>query len=519
MVVSIKSTILLSVLTVLSLGCSNQQESSASSKVETNANAKKKPNIIIFYVDDLGYGDLSSYGATAVKTPNADQLARSGIRFTDAHSPASTCTPSRFSMFTGRYAFRNKAAILPGDAPLIIDHTKPTFMDMLKRAGYATGVVGKWHLGLGNGNINWSDYVSPGPAEIGFDYSFLIPSTGDRVPTAYLENQRIYKLDPADPITVSYTENISDRPIGREHPELLKQRADDQHSDTIVNGISRIGFMRGGKAAEYKDENFAKDFATKSIEFIRQHKNAPFFLYLPTNNIHVPRLPHEQFVGQTTMGPRGDSIVEMDWLLGELVGELKKLNLLNDTLIIFSSDNGPVLDDGYADFAVEKLGDHNPQGPFSGGKYSVLEAGTRVPMIVHYPAKIAPGVSDALISHIDFYASIAALLGVTLDANEAPDSKNLLPALLDARQAGSEEMIEEAFTIGLRSKNWKYVAPTTGTIPKWMANKKVNTGLKNYPQLFDLNTDVKEAVNVAEQHPELVAQFQQRIDAIKAEKK
>lgn len=475
-----------------------------------------KPNIVIFYIDDLGYGDLSSYGATAVQTPNVDQLAAEGIRFTDAHSPASTCTPSRFSMLTGNYAFRADAAILPGDAPLIIDDAKPTLADMLKGAGYTTAVIGKWHLGLGNGNINWNDYVSPGPAEIGFDYSFLIPATGDRVPTAYLENQRIYKLDPADPITVSYTEKIGDRPVGREHPELLKQKADDQHSDTIVNGISRIGYMKGGKSAEYRDEDFAKDFVNKSVEFIREHKNKPFFLYLPTNNIHVPRVPNERFVGKTTMGPRGDHIVEMDWLVGEVVAELKAQNLLDNTLIIFSSDNGPVLDDGYEDFAEEMLGDHEPAGEFSGGKYSILEAGTRVPMIVHYPAKVKPGVSSALISHIDFYASLAAMIGVNLESQEAPDSANVSSALLDAKQAGRDEMLEEAYTLALRQGNWKYIAPFTGTLPDWMKNKTVDTGLMNKPQLFDLAKDPAEKNNLADQHPELVEKLQARLEAIKS---
>mgnify|MGYP006193823101 CR=1 FL=1 len=515
--ISLKRTIFVSLGAIILAGCGTSESPSTSPGEPTPmATAPSKPNIVLFYIDDLGYGDLSSYGATAVQTPNVDGLASQGIRFTDAHSPASTCTPSRFAMLTGRYAFRADAAILPGDAPLIIDDAKPTLADMLKRAGYATAVIGKWHLGLGNGNINWNDYVAPGPAEIGFDYSFLIPATGDRVPTAYLENQRIYNLDPADPITVSYKEKIGDRPVGREHPELLKQQADDQHSDSIVNGISRIGYMKGGKSAEYKDENFAKDFAAKSAEFIRQHKDEPFFLFLPTNNIHVPRVPNERFVGATNMGPRGDHIVEMDWFVGEVVAELKRQNLLENTLIIFSSDNGPVLDDGYEDFAVEKLGDHKPTGGFSGGKYSILEAGTRVPMIVHYAGKIKPGVSDALISHVDFYASLAALTGIDLSTQEAPDSANVLPALLNADEAGRTYMLEEAYTLALRYDDWKYIAPFTGTLPGWMKNKTVDTGLTDYPQLFDLSKDPKEKSNLAADHPELVKQLQKELDAIRS---
>src|SRR5690606_27509472 len=168
----------------------------------------KKPNILIIYVDDLGYGDLSCYGAKAVKTPHIDELANNGLLFTDAHSSASTCTPSRYSLLTGTYAFRNNAAILPGDAPLIIDPETVTIADMLKKAGYVTGVIGKWHLGLGNGEPDWNTEIKPGPKEIGFDYSFLIPATADRVPTVFIENQRVVNLDKQNPIEVSYDHKI-----------------------------------------------------------------------------------------------------------------------------------------------------------------------------------------------------------------------------------------------------------------------------------------------------------------------
>ena len=367
------------------LACSEQVTTEAAKEVATNS---QKPNVVIFYVDDLGYGDLSSYGATSVSTPNIDALAQDGIRFTDAHSSASTCTPSRFSLLTGKYAFRNKAAILPGDAPLIIDHTKPTLPKVFKKAGYKTAVVGKWHLGLGDGFVDWNKAVKPGPIELGFDYSFLLPATGDRVPTVYLENHHVVGLDPNDPIKVSYAENISDRPLGTEAPELLKMGADLQHSATIINGISRIGWMSGGKSAEWIDEDFPFVFTDKAKAFIQESKDEPFMLFFPFSDIHVPRAPNKMFVGKTSMGRRGDAIVQMDWMTGQIVDELKKLGLYENTLIIFSSDNGPVLDDGYDDDAVEKLGSHDPSGPFRGGKYSAYEAGTRVTLIVTYPNRI-----------------------------------------------------------------------------------------------------------------------------------
>ncbi|MCG8696560.1 MAG: sulfatase-like hydrolase/transferase, partial [Bacteroidales bacterium] len=375
----------------------------------------KKPNIIVIYADDLGYADLSCYGAVGVQTPHIDKIAQNGIKFTDSHCSAATCTPSRFSLLTGSYAFRNKAAILPGDAPLLIRPGTPTLPGMLQQKGYKTGVVGKWHLGLGNGSVNWNDSVKPGPIEIGFDYSFLIPATGDRVPCVYVENHHVLGLDPEDPITVSYKEKVGDLPTGLSHPDLLKQKADTQHSRTIINGISRIGYMNGGEKAWWVDEEFPDVLTAKAKNFIANNKENPFFLYFAYHDIHVPRVPNERFVGKTDMGPRGDAIVQMDWCTGEIINYLEELGIAENTLIIFSSDNGPVLDDGYYDDAVEKIGDHNPSGPFRGGKYSAFEAGTRVPTIAYWPSVIEPGESAALWSQVDLYASVAKLVGHNLN--------------------------------------------------------------------------------------------------------
>ncbi|WP_440875642.1 sulfatase family protein [Thalassotalea sp. PLHSN55] len=501
------------VATALSLSACGVPEETVVELTEPN-----QPNIVIFYVDDLGYGDVSSYGMTATTTPNIDALAKDGIRYTDAHSSAATCTPSRYSMLTGQWAFRNNAAILPGDAPLIIDHTKPTLPKMLQQAGYKTAVVGKWHLGLGDGFVDWNKAVKPGPIELGFDYSFLLPATGDRVPTVYLENHHVVNLDPNDPITVDYTKPIGDRPIGTESPELLKQGADLQHSATIVNGISRIGYMAGGKAAEWKDEDFPFVFTDKAKTFIQDNKDQPFMLFFPFHDIHVPRVPNEMFAGKSGMGPRGDAILQMDWMTGQIVAELKKQGVYDNTIILFSSDNGPVMDDGYADQAEELKGSHDPAGGFRGGKYSAYEAGTRVPMIVTYPNGMTnKGDSDALISHIDFYRSLAELVGAELAQGEAKDSENLLPALLDSQADGRDQMLEESFTLSLRSGKWKYVEPFNGTTPDWLANKTaIENGLMTTAQLFDLENDQKERVNVANEHPDVVARLQAALDEIKA---
>lgn len=476
---------------------------------------KQKPNIVIIYVDDLGYGDVGCYGAKQVKTPNVDKLAKEGLRFTDAHCTASTCTPSRYSLLTGSYAFRNKAAILPGDAPLLIKQNTPTLPGMLQQAGYTTGVIGKWHLGLGDGNINWNEHVKPGPAEIGFNYSFLIPATGDRVPAVFVENQRVVNAEASDPILVSYTHKIGNEPTGYERPDLLKMKADTQHSKTIVNGISRIGYMSGGKKALWKDEDFPLVLTNKAKEFIRANRGQPFFLYFALQDIHVPRAPNKMFAGKTSMGPRGDAIAQMDWCTGEIINELEKQGLTKNTLVIFSSDNGPVLDDGYEDHAVEKVGSHKPGGIFKGGKYSAFEAGTRVPTITYWPSVIKPGTSDALLSQVDFYASFANLTSQNLEGtNQAPDSFDMLGVLLGKSHKGRSTMLEEAFTMALRWDDWKYIRPRTKKPPAWFASKKIPSGLGKQPQLYNLKDDVQENRNVAKDNPLKVRELEQALALI-----
>lgn len=476
-----------------------------------------KPNIIILYADDLGYGDLSCYGATAVKTPSLDKLAANGIRFTDAHCTAATCTPSRFSLLTGMYAFRNNTAILPGDAPLIINPAMPTLPKMLQRSGYKTAVVGKWHLGLGNGIINWNGNIAPGPKEVGFDYHFIIPATTDRVPTVFVEKGKVPNINSTDPIQVSYAQMIGDEPTGLSNPELLKQKADTQHSNTITNGISRIGYMTGGKSARWNDEDIPFVLDEKASAFIKTNQSQPFFLYYAFPNIHVPRTPNKQFVGATTMGARGDVIVEMDFMVGKLMRLLDSLKLLDNTLVVFSSDNGPVLNDGYGDYAEEKAGSHKPSGIYRGGKYSAYEAGTRVPTIVYWKRRVKPIVSDALLSHIDLYASLAKLVGVPVADGEAPDSQNQLPAFLGKSKKGRTYLLEESSTFSLRKGFWKYIAPIEKATSSWMKNKKVETGFQKEPALFNLKTDAGEQADVSPNNPALLKEMQAVLQRIRKE--
>ena len=378
------------------------------------ADSAKHPNIVVMYADDLGFGDVGCYGATVLDTPNIDRLASEGLVFYHGYATAATCTPSRYSLLTGSYSWRNERAhILPGDAPLIIDPDTSTLPSVLKQAGYKTGVVGKWHLGIGEGNQNWNAPLPLTPLDIGFDYSYIMAATNDRVPCVYLDGRDVVGLDPSDPIEVEYNKNkpFPGLPTGKDNPELLKMKFHHGHDMSIVNGVSRIGYMRGGEAALWVDEDMADVFLEKAIRFVERNKDNPFFLYYAFHQPHVPRLPHPRFVGSTGLGPRGDAIAEMDWCVGEMLDALDRCGLREDTIVVFSSDNGPVLNDGYYDEAVELCGDHRPAGPLRGGKYSMYDGGTRVPFIVSWPGAVDPGESDALVSQVDFLASFAATCG------------------------------------------------------------------------------------------------------------
>ena len=463
-----------------------------------NLLAEEKPNIVIIYMDDLGYGEVGAYGATEIETPNIDKLAQSGVMFTDGHASSATCTPSRYALLTGQYPWRNKnAKILPGSAPLLIDTDQMTLPKMLKEEGYHTGIVGKWHLGLGRGNVDWNERVSPGPNEVGFDYSFIMAATQDRTPTVYLEDGYVVGLEEDDPLLVSYKENFEGEPTGKDNPELLKMRWHHGHNQSIENGIPRIGYQKGGDAAMWVDENMADDFLAKAKQYVRNHKEEPFFLYYAFQQPHVPRTPHQRFIGSSGMGPRGDVIVEADWCVGEFIKTLEDEGLLENTLVIFSSDNGPVVNDGYYDDAVEKLGEHTPWGPLRGGKYSLFEAGTRVPFIVYWKGKISSVKSDALVSQLDIMSSFAELVG---SKTKGPDSKELLDVFMGKSQDGRDELVLEATSrTALRKGKWIMIPPYKGPA----VNKNVNIELGNSPEflLYNLETDLGQQKNLAEENP------------------
>ena len=468
------------------------------------------PNIVLIYADDLGYGDVGAYGATEIKTPNMDRLANEGIRFTNGYASSATCSPSRYALLTGVYPWRNKnAKILPGTAPLIIDTQHLTLPKMLKASGYQTGIVGKWHLGLGDGFVDWNAGISPGPNEVGFEDAFIMAATQDRVPTVYIKNGHVVGLDPTDPIEISYQENFPGEPTGMDSPELLKLKWHHGHYNSIVNGISRIGYMKGGEAAKWVDEDMADTFLVKAQDYIITHKDEPFFLYYALQQPHVPRTPHARFVGATDLGARGDVIVEADWCIGELLLTLESEGLMENTLIILTSDNGPVLNDGYYDESDSRIGTHKQNGGLRGGKYSLFEAGTRVPFISYWKGQIEAGVSDAVISQVDLLSSLATLVG---SDSRGQDSEDLLDVLMGKSQQGRTKLILEATgRTALRSGDWIMIPPYAG--PALATQVNIELANADAYQLYNLKEDLAEQNNLAASNPEklqeMIATFEE----------
>lgn len=499
--------IALSVTFTLFKGCSRESDQ----YVHT-----MKPNIIIIYADDVGYGDLGVYGSELIPTPHLDRLAAEGLKMTSAYATAATCTPSRYSLLTGEYAFRNqRAQVLPGDAPLLIKPGSVTLPSILANAGYRTSVIGKWHLGLGEGDLDWNGPIKPGPLEIGFHESFLLPATNDRVPTVYVKGHYVYNLsEEDDPLRVSYSGEIGNLPTGVSHPELLRYGADLQHSGTIVNSISRIGWMDGGQSAWWDDEEMPIVFAERAQQFIRENRDHPFFLFLSMHESHVPRLPNPMFLGKSGTGLLGDTVVELDWVVGQVMKELEEMGIRENTLLIFTSDNGPIFDDGYDDGAIENANGHRAAGPFRGGKYTAFEGATRLPFIASWPNGIEKGrVTDAMFSQVDILSTFTALVGADLPQSAGPDSRNLLPVLLGQSDEGRNFIVQQGAgnqLYGFRYGDWKLI-PSADSRPGWVAGKHnsrenplTTPQVTTSAYLFNLKDDPGETNNLAGEYPEIV---------------
>lgn len=475
--------------------------------------ACSKPNILLIVADDLGKGDVSTYGSKTIHTPNIDMIANCGVRFENGYATSATSTPSRYGLFTGMYPWKNpNAKILPGDAPLIIDNNQPTMPKMMQQNGYSTAAIGKWHLGMGNGHVDWNKQITPCANSVGFDYTCLVAATNDRVPTVFVQNGLVMGLDPSDPIEVNYNENFPGEPTADDHPEMLRYGLHHGHNNTIVNGISRIGFMKGGKAARWVDEDMADFFVGQVknyLDTIPQGK--PFFLYYGLHQPHVPRVPNARFAGKSGYGVRGDVILEADWCVGEVMEYLKKKNLLENTIVIFTSDNGAVVQDGYLDGADTQLANHDPHNGMRGGKYSLFDGGAHVPFMVYWKDHVKPGVSQAFMSQMDLFASLGAITGAKVP--QGLDSENHAAELLGKKMTGGRDYLILEAKMRLCYRKGDYAL-----IPPYQGKKRDKTGneIGNFDDyvLYNLHTDPGQKVDIKESAPEVFRKMKQEFHTL-----
>ncbi|MEN8847121.1 MAG: arylsulfatase [Akkermansiaceae bacterium] len=492
-----------------------------------------RPNVVLIFADDLGYGDLGCYGATKLTTPNIDKLAAEGKRFTDAHSSSAVCTPSRYGLLTGEYPFRGaNGKGLWGPAPitssLLIPTDTITIADVFKNSGYDTAVFGKWHLGFGEGANKWEEPLRPGPQDLGFDYYFGMPVVNSAPPYVYVENDRIVGSDPDDPIKYLGRSAKKDEvtPITPIKPEEAQR-----------NG----NFFSGAKKAHalFNDYEVGTKLTEKATEWIKSRKEKPFFCYFSTTNVHHPFTPAKRFQNTSESGVYGDFVHELDWIVGEVMKTLEETGVADNTLIIFTSDNGGMFNLGGR--AAAELG-HKINGNLLGSKFGIWEGGHRVPFIAKWPGKIAPGtVSDQLTISVDLLSTFAALTGQKLE--DSKDSINMLPALTGTpdKPLRTEMFItpNKPSHMAYRKGKWMFI-PTqndggfrgskpgqhawggpavtklVGTPNSDIENGKLKKGAQKV-QLFDLEADVNQTKNVAKDHPELVKEMTEAIKKARQE--
>ena len=504
------------------------------SQMGLEAASSTPPNVVLIFADDLGYGDVGCYGATKVQTPNIDRLAKEGRRFTDAHSVSAVCTPSRYALLTGEYPLRGNGGRgvwgpAPITSPLLINTEQLTVADVLKNSGYDTAVLGKWHLGFGEGRNNWKEPLRPGPQDLGFDYYFGMPVVNSAPPYVYVENDRVVGGDPADPLVHLGRNKKGVTPITPIPPEAA-QRSPNQFG--------------GAKKAHklYNDYQVGTKFAEKSVEWIKARKNKPFFLYLATTNIHHPFTPAKRFQGTSQCGLYGDYIHELDWMVGEILMCLEDNGLSDNTLVIFTSDNGGMFNRGGQ--AAFKRG-HKLNGDLLGFKFGVWEGGHRVPFIVRWPEKVKAGTtSNQLIGHVDMLATIAAATGQKLDKAQQGDSVNMLPAFVGEPDKPIRDHLilapHKGTHLSVRKGKWMYIPrqgsggfggrnpgdhgfagpPAANFIGSVNSDFEDGKYKKDAPpaQLYDLENDVNQTRNLFREHPDVVKELSALLQSYRASK-
>jgi len=514
-----------SIISVLFCSCSS-----------SNSEVQDKPNIILINADDLGYGDLSCYGATKVKTPNIDKLANEGKMFTDAHSASAVCTPSRYALMTGQYPFRaNNGKGVWGPAPiqseLLIDTEQLTLADVLKNNGYSTAVLGKWHLGFGKGENNWLDPLSPGPNDLGFDYYYGVPIVNSAPPYVYVENDHIVGGDPNDPLVYIGKGKPNEVTPITPIPKEASQRTTNRFKGAVAAHKLYNDYTVGAVLTE-KATDWITDRTTKN-------KKDPFFLYMATTHIHHPYTPGTNFQGKSDAELYGDFIQELDWMVGEIIATVEKQGVSDNTLIIFTSDNGAMLNLGGRN--AVKAG-HKINGDLLGFKFGVWEGGHRIPFIAKWPGKIEAGtVSDQLICNVDMLATFMAITGQNPKELDNTDSVNILPALTgNSKESIREELIlapRKEDHLSLRQGNWMYIPAQgsggfIGSKPNHHAwggapavefvggvNSDIEKGKikEDAPpaQLYNLEEDTNQTTNVFNQNPEVVKEMEARLKVLR----
>jgi arylsulfatase A len=471
----------------------------------------RKPNIVFILADDLGYGDLGCYGATKVKTPNIDKISEQGIKFTDAHSPSAVCSPSRYNLLTGRYCWRTwaKTGCIWANDPLVIEQDQTTIASLLKEEGYKTGIVGKWHLGFGNPNdeefddllgIDYNNEIKPGPTEVGFDYFYGYHGVPQE-PNVFIENGKVVGLDPDDPIILHYDPR----------PEFDADYLNRPRTDNVKLTLA------SGKSAVYDFEDAAINLTKKAVSFIEENQDNPFFLYFAERNIHVPIKPNKRFVGTSDCGLYGDFIHELDWSVGEILDTLDRLGLSDNTLVIFSSDNGAV-SEGHQPAAYVNYDGHMACGPLRGQKTEIWEGGHRVPFLAKWPGMIKPGtISNEMIAFTDMLATFAAIHGRELLNEEGPDSFSILPVLLgeETDEPVRENLVNDSHKglYSIRQGPWKLIFGKGGGGLGWSEEDKKQS--QSYMQLYNLEEDLQEKNNLVDKHPDIVQKLVNRFDEIK----
>lgn len=442
--------------------------------------AQRPPNIVYILADDLGWGDLRSYNPqSGVPTPNADRLARDGVRFTDMHSPSAVCTPTRYGILTGRYSWRSrlKEGVLWGYSPNLIEPGRMTVASMLQSRGYRTGAVGKWHLGLGDSEeTDYTQPLRPGPVDHGFDYFFGIPASLDMIPYVYVENDQVVEQP------TSHTE-------GRNDPR----------------GV----FWRPGPIAPgFKIEEVLPTLTAKATAFIRERADTtgqPFFLYFPLTAPHTPWVPAKEFLGKSKAGDYGDFVAQVDEALGQVMRALEETGLAGNTLLIFTSDNGAHWNpEDKIRFA------HRANADWRGMKADIHEAGHRVPFLARWPGKIPAGsVTNELACLTDLLATVAEIVGVSLPVNAAEDSYSLLPAMLgEKREPIREAIVHHSYDgmFSIRQGEWKLIlGHGSGGFSQ---PRRIEIQLGDVEgQLYNLARDPNEENDVYDAHPEIVARL------------